>query len=219
MRLQTAEGEDVVVLDTFETDVLHEGVTMSAGSPLVAGSYGSGYIRSTPEVRRVASLFSAILEPGDPVAYSPLHFLRPAEALGGQAANVLHMPNTGDNIVSINTGITQARAMGLIGNEEDDPRYGMSVDHWLIEKKVVQGIEDRGPYICNDGLQSRRPGIDGSMVRSSVDLPKAVKRPYLRPRGRLFGYQLPEIPGPGRWWGYAISACTLRDSLQNKTCT
>jgi len=151
VRLQTPEGEDLVVLDTFESDVLHEGVTMLAGSPLVAGSYGSGYIRSTPEVRRVASLFSAILEPGDPIAYSPMHFLRPSEVLGGRPANVLHMPNTGDNIVSINTGISQARAMGLIGNDEDDPRYGMSVDHWLIDRKVVHGIEDRGPYICNDG--------------------------------------------------------------------
>jgi hypothetical protein len=151
IRLQTADGEDVVVLDTFENEVLHEGVTLLAGSPLVAGSPGSGYIRSTPAVRRVASLFSAILEPGDPIAYSPLHFLRPVEALGGRPANVLHMPHTGDNIVAINTGIAQARAMGLIGNDEDDPRYGQSVDHWLIEKRVVHGIEDRGPYTCNDG--------------------------------------------------------------------
>ncbi|MEE2828780.1 MAG: hypothetical protein VX498_06310 [Myxococcota bacterium] len=151
VRLQTAEGEDVVVLDSFENDVLHEGVTMPAGSPLVAGSYGSGYIRSTPDVRRVASLFSAILEPGDPVAYSPLHLLRPIEDLGGQPTNILHMPHIGDNIVSINTGISQARAMGLIGNEEIDPRYGMSVDHWLIDRRVVHGIEERGPYVCNDG--------------------------------------------------------------------
>ena len=151
VRLQTEAGEDVVVLDTFQNEVLHEGVTMVAGSPLVAGSPGSGYIRSTPDVRRVASLFSAILEPGDPIAYSPMHFLRPFEALGGQAANVLHMPHTGDNIVSINTGIAQARAMGLIGNDEVDPRYGQSVDHWLIEKRVVHGIEARGPYVCDNG--------------------------------------------------------------------
>jgi hypothetical protein len=151
IRLQTEQGEDVVVIDTFENEVLHEGVTFLAGSPLVAGSPGSGYIRSTPDVRRVASLFSAILEAGDPIAYSPMHFQRPFEALGGRPANVLHMPHTGDNIVSINTGIAQARAMGLIGNEVDDPRYGQSVDHWLIEKRVVHGIEDRGPYICNNG--------------------------------------------------------------------
>ena len=151
VRLQTADGVDVAVLETFEQDVLHEGVTMTAGSPLVAGSYGSGYIRSTPDVRRVASLFSAILEPGDPIAYAPLHFLRPVESLGGQPTNVLHMPHIGDNIVSINTGVTQARAMGLVRNDEVDPRYGMSVDHWLIDRQVVRGIEERGPWVCADG--------------------------------------------------------------------
>ena len=151
VRLQTADGVDESVLDTWQTDVLHEGVTMAAGSPLVAGSYGSGYIRATPEVRRVASLFSAILEPGDPIAYSPLHFQRPVEDLGGQPVNVLHMPHIGDNIVSINTGISQARAMGLIGNDVTDSRYGMSVDHWLIDRRVVHGIEERGPYVCDNG--------------------------------------------------------------------
>jgi len=151
VRLQTADGTDVVVLDTFEGTVLHEGVTMLPGSPLVAGSFGSGYIRSTPEVRRVASLFSAILEPGDPIAYSPLMFLRPEEDLGGRPANVLHMPHIGDNIVSINTGIAQARAMGLVSNETVDDRYGLSVDHWLIDRQVVRGIEERGPYVCDNG--------------------------------------------------------------------
>ncbi len=151
VRLQTADGEDVLVIDEWQTTVLHEGVTMNIGTPLVAGSYGSGYIRATPEVRRVASLFSAILEPGDPIAYSPMHFLRPSEELGGQAVNVLHMPHIGDNIVSINTGIAQARAMGLIDNATTDSRYGLSVDHWLIDRRVVHGIEERGPYVCANG--------------------------------------------------------------------
>ncbi len=144
-------GGDYPVIDTWETDVLHEGVTMPAGTPLVAGSYGSGYIRATPDVRRVVTVFSAILEPGDPVAYSPLMIDRPVEDLGGLPANVLHMPNTGDNIVSINTGIAQGRVMGLFGNDAIDPRYGMSVDHWLIDRRVVHGIEQRGPYTCSEG--------------------------------------------------------------------
>jgi hypothetical protein len=143
--------EPALTMDRFASDVLHEGVTMPAGSPLIAGSYGSGYIRSTPDVRKVATVFSAILEPGDPIAYSPMMFERPFEALGGQPVNVLHMPNTGDNIVSINTGIAQARAMGLVRNDVVDPRYGMSVDQWLVARRVVHGIEQRGPYVCSDG--------------------------------------------------------------------
>ena len=151
------DGEDVFTplpelsFDTFEADVLHEGVTMPAGSPLVAGSYGSGYIRATPDVRRVATVFSAILEPGDPIAYSPMMWERPFADLGGQPVNVLHLPNTGDNIVSINTGMSQGRAMGLIKNEVVDPRYGASVDQWLVDRQVVRGIEQRGPWVCSEG--------------------------------------------------------------------
>jgi hypothetical protein len=142
---------DELTMDTFETDIIHEGITHPAGSPLIALSFGSGYIRGTPDLRRVATVFSAILEPGDPIAYSPMMFERPFEALGSQAVNVLHMPNTGDNIVSINTGISQARAMGLVKNDVVDERYGSSVDQWLIDRQVVRGIEERGPWTCSNG--------------------------------------------------------------------
>ncbi len=153
IRFQDADGVDLpeLTIDTFETAFVHEGITHEAGSPLIAGSFGSGYIRATPDVRRVATVFSAILEPGDPIAYSPMMWERPFEALGGRPVNVLHMPNTGDNIVSINTGIAQARAMGLVKNEVVDPRYGSSVDQWLVDRRVVHGIEERGPYVCSEG--------------------------------------------------------------------
>ena len=46
-----AEGTETVI-DSFEADVLHEGITMRAGSPLVAGSSGLGHIRSSPRLHR-----------------------------------------------------------------------------------------------------------------------------------------------------------------------
>ena len=143
--------EPLHVFDTFEADVLHEGVTMLAGSPLVAGSYGSGYIRATPDLRRVATMFSAILEPGDPIAYSGHYVLEPFADLGGQPINLLHVPSAGDNIVAINTGIAEGRAAGFIGMDTVDERYGMSQDQWLIDNYVVHGIEDRGPFVCSEG--------------------------------------------------------------------
>lgn len=153
IRFEDAEGNDLpdLTIDTFENEIVHEGITHEAGSPLIAASFGSGYIRATPDVRRVATVFSAILEPGDPIAYMPMIHERPFEVLGGQPVNLLHMPNTGDNIVSINTGISQARALGLVPHEVVDERYGMSVDQFLIDRRVVHGIEDRGPYLCDNG--------------------------------------------------------------------
>ena len=149
--LYDADGAEVAVLDTWEAEVEHEGVTMPAGSPLVAGSYGSGYIRATPELRRVAMVFAAILEPGDPIAYAPRFHLDPFPELGARPANVMHVPSAGDNIVAINTGMAEGRAAGFWSYDEIDDRYGSSVDQWLIDSWVVHGIEDRGPYLCSEG--------------------------------------------------------------------
>ncbi len=149
--LYDADGAEVAVLDTWETEVVHEGVTMRAGSPLIAGSYGSGYIRSTPELRRVAMVFAAILEPGDPIAYAPRFHLDPFPQLGSVPANVLHVPSAGDNIVAINTGVAEGRAAGFWPHDTVDERYGTSPDQWLIDSWVVHGIEDRGPYLCSEG--------------------------------------------------------------------
>jgi hypothetical protein len=49
-------------------------------------------------------------------------------------------------IVSINTGIALARAAGLVEWKETDERYGMTVDEWLIDRQVVRGLEEHGPW-------------------------------------------------------------------------
>ena len=30
-------------------------------------------------------------------------------------------------------------------------RYGMTIDQWLIDRQVVRGTEEFGPYTCADG--------------------------------------------------------------------
>jgi len=151
VRLYTTDGTLVATLDSFPQDVLFQGVIYKAGSPLVAGAEGLGYVRASPDFRRVGFVFSAILEPGDPIAYARALNETPFDELNGQPRNVLMMPTPGDSIVSINTGIALARSMGLIEMEQDDDRYGMTVDEWLIDRKVVQGLEQYGPYTCTKG--------------------------------------------------------------------
>ena len=82
----TIERPGVVdlVLDTFATEVVHEAITMEAGSPLVAASSGSGLTRQTPRLRRLIQVLAMAAETGDPVAYAPLWFDRPADALHDQ---------------------------------------------------------------------------------------------------------------------------------------
>ena len=147
--IEDADGNVVLTLDSWEESVTHEGIEMPAGSTLVAGSHGSGYIRGTTDLRRLAMVFGAILEPGDAIAYAP-HYSE--DMLNGtEPRNVLLVPTPGDTIVSVNTGIALPRAAGWFDQDNIDPRYGMTVDDFLVDRRVIQGIEQYGPYVCADG--------------------------------------------------------------------
>ncbi len=143
-----ASGAKVATIDQFEQSVVALGVTYEAGSPLVALAEGLGRIRAAPDTRRLISVVAMAVEPGDPVAYAPHYLTDPFEALGGAPSNVLIVPTPGDMVVAINAGIAHARVAGYIPLFEPDARYGMSPDHWLIDRKVVHGLEEFGPYTC-----------------------------------------------------------------------
>ena len=145
-----ADGDEVATLDTWETSITHEGHLYEAGTALVAGNTGFGHIRGTPELRRLAMTFGAILEPGDPVGYTPYYM---GGLLQEEPINVMVMPSIGDEIVPVATGIALARTAGFIERNEIDERYGMSQDAFLIDRRVVQGLEEWGPY-TNDAGES-----------------------------------------------------------------
>lgn len=192
-------GQEVAVLDTWETEVQHEGVTMAAGSPLIAGSYGSGHIRGTPEMRRVTMAFATLVEPGDPIAYAPHYVLDPFEDLGGRVSNVLIMPTPGDTIVSVNTGIAHARAAGFIDRETVRDDLGMTEDQFLVAKGVVSGLEEFGPYVCADGASCL---FDADDLDDGTDETGATSESPLRATleydGGVGGLRLPYAEQTGR---------------------
>ncbi len=147
IEIYDADDRLVQTIDRLPADVLHEGITMRAGSPIVAGDEGSGRIRGSTQARRLAYISAMVLEAGDPIAYAPHYFLDPFY----EPQNILIMPTVGDDLVPVNSGVAMGRAAGLINWWETDARYGMTVDQWLIERQVIRGIEERGPFICNDG--------------------------------------------------------------------
>ncbi len=140
-----ADGGRIGVFDTFEQDVTHEAVTHRAGSPLIALSEGLGHIRSTPDYRRLVMALAMVTEPGDPIAYAPHLYTDVFPHMKGPVNHII-VPTPGDMIVSINTGIALARAAGLVEWKETDERYGMTVDEWLIDRQVVRGLEEHGPW-------------------------------------------------------------------------
>lgn len=206
LTLLTAEGETVATVETWETDATFQGVTYPAGSTLVAAAEGLGHIRGSPEVRRIGFVFSAILEAGDPIAYARALTEEPFAALSGKPRNVLLMPTPGDSIVSVNTGVALARAAGWLDDTTIDARYGTTVDRFLIDRRVVQGLEEHGPYTCADGSpclfdpDDLDQGLDGTGAPSEAPLrvtvetsagTSALRMPYVRTTG-THGFSTPE---------------------------
>jgi hypothetical protein len=189
-----AEGVLVATFDTWPEDVLHEGITMRAGSPIVAGNEGSGRIRGTSEARRIAYVAGMVLEAGDPIAYAPHYFRDPFD----EVQNVLIMPTPGDDQVPVSAGIAMARAAGLVDWQNIDPRFGTTVDQWLIDRQVIRGVEERGPYTDDAGnpvlfdIDDFDEGTDGYGAPSDTPLRvdvetevgvSGMRMPYVSPRG------------------------------------
>lgn len=135
-------GKVVARIDTFEREATHEGVTYEVGSPLIAASWGFGYTRGSPELRRAITVLSSIVEPADPIAYARQWYQEPRD----NPREVLIALTVGDETVPQATGIALARAAGIVDFQTVDPRYGTSADRWLIEREVVQGQVDWGSY-------------------------------------------------------------------------
>jgi hypothetical protein len=146
VRFLDADGAVVDRFDTFEVEATHLGVTWPAGSPLVALSEGTGRLKGSPDYRRLATIAGMAMEAGDPIAYAPHIWQDPYASLGGQPRPFLHNPTIGDPVVMIGSGIALARALGLVDWRTVDDRYGMSVDQWLVDREVVHGLEEFGPY-------------------------------------------------------------------------
>jgi hypothetical protein len=198
VRLYDSAGTLVAELDTWEADVLHEGVTMRAGSPLIAGSHGTGHIRSTPSLRRLAMVLAAALEPGDAISYAPHWFLEPYESLGGEPADIMLVPTVGDPIVNINTGIALARAGGLVDWTTIDSRYGTTVDRWLIDRGVVQGLAEHGPWTDDNGNPVLFDPDDADLGTDGLGAPSDTPmRTTVTTRGGYSALRLPYVSTQG----------------------
>ncbi len=154
---ETSKPREVV--DTWAADTPWQGTVYPAGAPLVAPAEGMGHRRGSPDLRRFFNIAQAILDGGDPVAYAPLYFLRPYDQTDiepdhPQETRAIVIPTIGDQEVPVNTGISMARAMGII--DFSKPRadlYGLTEDDYLLAVGAYEGteryprwVDGRGPY-------------------------------------------------------------------------
>lgn len=181
----TADGLPIATMDTLETDQVHEGVTMRAGSPLVAGAEGLGHIRGTPRLRRLVNVLSMVTEAADPISYARNYILEPPAELGGQPLNILLVPTTGDEIVPVAAEYSLARAAGFWSLDDLDERYDMTVDRWLIDVGAIRGDERWGPWEDNEG----------NKVLFDVDDADAGLNPYDEPSDAPLRITIPTSSG------------------------
>ena len=198
-----ATGAEVATVDQWQADVLFQGATYTAGSTLVAAAEGLGKIRGSADLRRTAFIFGAVLEPGDPIGYARQFTEDPFD---GNPRNLLLIPTPGDTLVSVNAEIALARGAGWIDDSKADDRYGTTVDRFLVDHQVVQGLEEFGPWTCADGsaclfdADDLDNGVDDYGAPSEEPLrltvptssgTSAMRLPYVRPTG-THGFATPE---------------------------
>lgn len=141
-------GKLIETIDRFGKDVEYNGIIYPKDAPLVALYRGFGYIRQSPEFRRMVGIAQTILDPADPVNWARHYGIEPLDYSQTDpnvvmGARVLVLPSIGDPVVPISTGIAIARAAGILGYEKPDGRYGDKTQmEVLVEKYVVEGISN-----------------------------------------------------------------------------
>jgi hypothetical protein len=188
---------------------------LAAGSPLVAASWGLGLRRGSSALQRVISALAIGIEGADPVVYAR----RWAEEPFLGPKNVLIHLTVGDTTVPEATGISLARAAGIVDFRTVDDRYGMTSDQWLVDRGVVHGLEEFGPYTGADGSSvlfdpdDLDDGTDGSGAPSEAPLratrefshgAHGLRFLYVDPHG-THAYFLPDESKPFNWELYGAN--------------
>jgi len=175
------QGLPVWTTDTFSEDVTYAGRTFKAGSPLLALHDGFGLRRGNPELRRMLGIAQVALDGADPANTAPfIHQDRKLTYGTGETVGtrIFYVNTLGDPGVPTASGVSLARAAGLINYQDLDARYGMSVQQWLVDIGLVQGVEiykqwtdkaGNGVLFDVDNLASLVAAGDG------IDMPRADK--------------------------------------------
>lgn len=164
IRITIFEGDTESIrtqFDRFGQDVSFQGSVYEEDAPLVVLQEGYGHQRNNPRLRRFLHLAQHGVSPADPAVWGAHTYLEPLDTAydpfgrNGGDTRVLILPTLGDIQVPTNTGVAMGRVTGIFGSwlrDESlpaeygwrelfvpDPRFGTSVDQYLVDKFVVEG--------------------------------------------------------------------------------
>ncbi|MFB6265428.1 MAG: hypothetical protein ABEL76_17650 [Bradymonadaceae bacterium] len=162
-------------IDTFERNTTYQNILYPAGSTLAALDWGWGMQRQTPRFRRFLGISQMLLAPADPANWAPHYFLRPLEFPYEQprfrqtTTNTLLVGTIGDQTVPINTGLTQARAAGLLETRRASPRYGKPANQFLVDRFVYEGLPSLSRFPSHPGTLFDADDLDRGTFRSDAN--------------------------------------------------
>ncbi|MBI2890057.1 MAG: hypothetical protein HYY13_04655 [Nitrospirae bacterium] len=204
----------------------YQGARYAEGSRLTALHPGFGFKRNRPPLRRFLSIAQTALDPGDPVAYAPHYFTDPLDFSYDPDIKpedvpvpVLVVNTVGDMNVPISSGISIARAAGVIDlTSEKADTGGRTENEIILDHFVAEGAErlrrfsgppwsdDRSILFdlddLDDGTDSyRAPDLRAEgypplrVMRATPNGVSGMRIPYMRDTGQhCFGPSNPSRP-------------------------
>jgi hypothetical protein len=186
LELMSPDGTLERTIDSLTQDLTWHGTALPAGAPLQGLVEGFALQRATPDLRRMFQLSQMMLEPADP-----------ANWVQRAADRYLLIYTIGDMNVPINTGITLARAAGLLDSEEHQVLFDWYVPEGL--EKLERFPQNPGTLADPDDLDRNRDGFNAPSPSVPLRATRyddrnrptsGVRFPYLRPEG-LHGFRVP----------------------------
>jgi hypothetical protein len=135
------DGAHYATVDELQERFFFRGKEYDVGAPLTAIREGMGLTRNTPELRRLLAISQMVLDPGDPVNYVPF-YQTPLDIApeGAHAVNPLFVITMGDSTVPVATGVSVARAAGVIDYTNTNTPWGVTQNQLLIDTHVTESV-------------------------------------------------------------------------------
>jgi hypothetical protein len=169
------------------------------GSALVAPQDGIGYMRNTPIFRKFAALAEMAFDPADPINFAPYYFLKSLPGPDGTPTPpraLMNINTVGDGFVSIATGISFARAAGVVPFFQPDaitmyPEYKEYVTPpklWnLYSRKTPMRVLIETHHVEGIARLARHPAGPACGVNYRLDDPVTCPRmPTVNPQTCLY---------------------------------
>lgn len=147
---ELAEGAPapIATIEEWQFASTFQGEDIVEGESLYSVTEGLGLRRANPELRRFQGLGQLIIDLGDPANYARHALAEPLKFGTGEetGTHTLVITSMGDMNVPVSSGITFARAAGLVDYLRSDARYGKPVNQELIDDHTGEAAYNLARY-------------------------------------------------------------------------